>query len=68
MQTLLITLSAPHEHESKYYKKGDVIEVTDKQAQWLVDNGVGEIVSNKPEQVKEESDLDFQINTTEELL
>jgi hypothetical protein len=66
MQTLLINLSAPHEHESKYYKKGDVIEVTDKQAQWLVDNGVGEIISNKPEQVKE-PDLDFQINTNEEL-
>ena len=47
-----VELLKAHRHNGQYYKKGDVIQVSDDDANWLSQRGIAKLVNKK--QTKQE--------------
>lgn len=49
METLEVKLLLPHTHESKDYKKGDVLNVDKQTANWLISRQIAQLNTDKIE-------------------
>lgn len=47
-----IKLLKPHEHAGRQYEPGDIIELPQDAADWLIAKGVAEAVDGKPAKAK----------------
>lgn len=44
-----VTLNKPHTHAGVKLEPGKKVEVSEVEAQWLVDNGIGQVVDKEPD-------------------